>query len=51
MSSIWTFAATALVIGAAIIYQKPIANILSSIAQKAEQTPTATTPTSSSPQQ
>jgi hypothetical protein len=33
MSSVWTFATVALAIGAAIIYQKPIANILTNIAQ------------------
>jgi hypothetical protein len=50
MSSVWTFATVVLAIGAAILYQKPIANILTNIAQKAGQQSTPT-PTSSAQQQ
>ena len=41
MSSFFTFATTALVIGAAIIYQKPLSNILTNIARKAGANPSA----------
>jgi hypothetical protein len=48
MSSVWTFATVVLAIGAAILYQKPIANILTNIAQKAGQQSTSSTPTPTS---
>jgi hypothetical protein len=34
MSSIWSFAAVAAIIGGAIIYQKPLTNLLINLAKK-----------------
>jgi hypothetical protein len=43
MGSVWSFAAIATIIDGAIIYQKPLSNILINLAQKAGQTPSSTT--------
>ena len=44
MGTIWTFAAVAAIIGGAIIYQKPLTNILINLAQKAGQIPSTASP-------
>ena len=49
MSSFFTFATIALVIGAAITYQKPLTNILTNLAQKAGQAASPPSPLPPSP--